>query len=80
MQSPPVEWTLAIGYLAALDYLRSRGDADDDTISECLRPHALRHPLGFAAACVVAPVLFHQHITRGHLVDRLIRVLTVRRG
>lgn len=77
MQSPPVEWTLAIGYLAALDFLRSRGDADDDTISECLRPWATRHPFAFAAACVAVPLWFHGHITRDHLLDRAIRTLTV---
>lgn len=66
MQSPPVEWTIGIGYLALLDYLRSRGEADDDTISECLRPWALRHPVTFAAACVAVPLWFHRHIARTH--------------
>lgn len=75
MQSPPVEWTLALAYLAALDYLRSRGDADDDTLSECLRPWALRHPAAFGAACVAVPLWFHSHITRGRLVDRAVRAL-----
>lgn len=37
MQSPPAEWVLGIGYLAVLDYLRARGEADGNTLSECTR-------------------------------------------
>lgn len=48
MQSPPAEWALGIGYLAVLDYLRSRGEADGDTLSEVTRNAIARHPAGFA--------------------------------
>lgn len=53
MQSPPAEWALGIGYLAVLDYLRSRGDADGDTLSEVVRDATARHPAGFAVFTVV---------------------------
>ena len=46
MQSPPLEWTLGIAYLATLDYIRSRGEADGDTLSEVVRDTARRHPKG----------------------------------
>ncbi|HET6699528.1 MAG TPA: hypothetical protein VFG88_10605 [Nocardioidaceae bacterium] len=77
MQSPPLEWTMALGYLAALDFLRSRGEADFDTLSECVRPWAQRHPVAFTAACAVVPVWFWGHIMRDrhHLTDRAIRAL-----
>ena len=52
MQSPPAEWALGIGYLAVLDYLRSRGEADNDTLSECVRDLTERHPRGRAAFTV----------------------------
>lgn len=67
MQSPPLEWTLGIGYLAALDYVRSRGEADNDTLSECVRAVVRRHPLGdhiFAAGLAVGAVVLHRHICK----------------
>lgn len=77
MQSPPLEWTLAIANLAALDYLRARGDADADTLSECVRPWAERHPVAFTAACVAVPAWFWCHVERDRfrLVDRAVRAL-----
>lgn len=67
MHSPPVEWSLAIGHLAVLDYLRSRGDADSDTLSECLRELVERTPHGraiFALSLVAGAAVFHRHIVR----------------
>lgn len=68
MRSPRAEWTLAIGHLALLDYLRARGEADSDTLSECLRELVERTPHGraiFAAAVGVGAFVFHRHIVRG---------------
>lgn len=65
MQSPPVEWTLGIAYLATLDYIRARGEADDDTLSECVRNVVARHPSGrhlFAAGLALGGVVFYRHI------------------
>lgn len=65
MQSPRAEWALGIGYLAILDYLRARGDADGDTASECVRELVERHPRGqlaFTAAVVLGAFAFHRHI------------------
>lgn len=65
MQSPPVEWTLAIGHLAVLDYLRSIGDADHDTLSEVVRNTVARHPHGkalFTLGLVAGAVALHRHI------------------
>jgi hypothetical protein len=53
MQSPPVEWVLGIGYLGLLDYIRSRGEADGDTLSEVTRDLVRRHPAGDIAFTVV---------------------------
>jgi hypothetical protein len=67
MQSPSAEWTLAIGHLAVLDYLRARGDADHDTISEVTRNLVARHPRGeaiFTAALIGGALWFHAHIVR----------------
>jgi hypothetical protein len=67
MQSPPVEWTLGIGYLALLDYLRARGEADDDTLSEVVRNLVRRHPAGDVAFTVVlfaGAELLRRHILR----------------
>lgn len=40
MQSPHAEWALLAGsvvlHVGVLDYLRARGEADGDTLSECL--------------------------------------------
>lgn len=67
MQSPRAEWTLAIGHLAVLDYLRSRGDADSDTLSEVVREAISRHPSGraiFAAGYAVGSVVLYRHLTK----------------
>ena len=67
MKSPRIEWTLGIGYLALLDYIRSRGEADGDTASEVLRDLIARHPYGrplFVATLIAGGVAFHQHIDK----------------
>lgn len=66
MKSPGAEWVLGIGYLAAIDYIRARGEADDDTLSEVIRGHVAKHPHGerlFAAALLTSGIWFHHHIT-----------------
>lgn len=65
MHSPPVEWTLAVGHLAVLDYLRSRGEADADTLSEVVRNAVARIPHGelvLAAALAGGSIWFYRHI------------------
>lgn len=67
MQSPPAEWTLAIGHLAILDYLRSIGDADHDTASECVRNFYSRLPHGralWAVTTVVGAAVLWRHIDK----------------
>jgi hypothetical protein len=68
MNSPPAEWTVLIGALALLDYIRSRGEADGDTASEVIRDLTRRHPSGdlfLGAGLAVGAVWFHRHITTG---------------
>lgn len=65
MKSPAAEWTLGIAYLTALDLLRARGEADEDTLSEVIRGYVVRHPLGrhaLAAALAVGSIAFYRHI------------------
>lgn len=65
MQSPPVEWALGIGYLALLDVIRARGEADGDTASEVVREAVSRHPAGrlmFTASVALGALAFHRHI------------------
>ena len=65
MHSPPMEWGLGIGYLALLDALRARGEADEDTLSEVVRSLVARHPLGryvLAAGLAGGSVAFWRHI------------------
>ena len=67
MQSPPLEWAALIGSLAAIDYLRSRGDADQDTLSEVVRGVVRRHPRGdliFGIGLFAAAEAFRRHIVR----------------
>lgn len=67
MQSPPAEWLIFGAHFAALDYLRSKGDADHDTLSEVVRNAVARHPMGrrcFRVALVVGAVVLHEHIDR----------------
>lgn len=67
MQSPPIEWALGIGYLAALDVIRDRGEADGDTLSECTRELVRRHRHGhiaFTAALALGAVALHRHILK----------------
>jgi hypothetical protein len=65
MNSPPLEWTMGIGYLAVLDYVRSRGDADGDTLSEVVRDAVRRHPRGeqaFTVALFAGAYILRRHI------------------
>ena len=65
MQSPRVEWVLGIGYLAAVDLIRARGEADGDTLSECTRDLIERHPAGRAAftlGYIVGAVALWRHL------------------
>lgn len=67
MQSPRIEWTLGIGYLAIVDYLRAQGDADGDTLSEVVRDLVERHPAGrvaFTAGYTVGAIALWRHICR----------------
>lgn len=67
MQSPRVEWTLGIGYLAVVDYVRARGDADGDTLSECVRDLIDAHPHGrimFTTAYLAGAIALWRHICR----------------
>ena len=67
MQSPSVEWALFVGHFAVLDWIRSRGDADHDTLSEVVRNTVARHPRGrklFRLALVAGAVVIHEHIDR----------------
>lgn len=68
MQSPPVEWTLGIGYLAILDVLRDRGEPDGDTLTECLRDaFGTDQPAGrrrLAVAIGGGAVLLYRHLTK----------------
>lgn len=65
MKSPPVEWTLLGAYAVILDVVRAKGEADHDTLSECVRNVVARHPLGphaFAAGLALGAVALHRHI------------------
>lgn len=67
MQSPPVEWTLGIGYLAALDAIRAHGEADNDTLSEVVRGIVRAHPRGpllFTATLALGAAALHRHILK----------------
>lgn len=67
MHSPPIEWTVLIGSLAAIDYVRARGEADADTLSEVVRDVVQRHPHGhriFAVGLTVGGVSLYRHICR----------------
>ena len=68
MNSPPIEWTLGIGYLAILDYLRSHGEPDGDTASECVRSVVMTTQGGktmFSLAWLAFAVWFWRHILKG---------------
>lgn len=59
MKSPQAEWALITGSVAVqigvLDYLRARGEADGDTLSECLAAwFRVDRPSGRAAFAVSA--------------------------
>lgn len=65
MQSPPIEWTLAGGYIAALNLLRNQGEADNDTISETIRNVVEKIPHGeawFTLGLIAAGIGFRRHI------------------
>jgi hypothetical protein len=71
VQSPSKEWTVIVGsfafQFAALDWMRSRGDADFDTFSECVRAGVAKIPHGevVLAALLAAPAVgFWHHICK----------------
>ena len=67
MNSPPVEWTLGIAYFGVLDFLRSRGEADGDTLSEVVRSAVRSHPSGdllFTVALYAGAELLRRHILK----------------
>jgi hypothetical protein len=67
MQSPPAEWLLFGAHFVVLDYLRSRGDADSDTLSEVVRDLTKRHPRGeqaFTVALIAGAIALRRHIIR----------------
>ena len=67
MQSPPAEYFLFGLHFAALDYLRARGEADADTLSEVIRDQVARHPAGpavFLLGLAAASAGFAVHILR----------------
>jgi hypothetical protein len=67
MKSPSAEWVLGLSYLGVLDYMRARGEADGDTLSEVVRDLVDRHPAGrvaFTTAYVVGAAALWRHICR----------------
>lgn len=67
MHSPPIEWTLFVGNLAVVDYIRSRGEADHDTLSEVVRNMVEKIPHGealFTIAVFSGAVWLRRHIIR----------------
>lgn len=67
MQSPRAEWALALGCLGVVDYLRSRGEADGDTLSEVVRDLINSHPLGrpvFTGLYAAGAVVLWRHFTK----------------
>lgn len=68
MQSPRAEWTLGIVYLVILDWLRARGEADDDTLSEVIRNGCrVETRTGwwtFTGVLAAGGLIFHRHICK----------------
>lgn len=68
MQSPPIEWAAALGYLGFVDWLRDRGEPDGDTATEVLRNiFRVEHPQGrlaLAAAISGGGVLLYRHLVK----------------
>lgn len=67
MQSPPAEYLLFGAGFAAFDYLRARGEADGDTLSEVTRDLVARHPQGpaiFLLILAASSAGFAVHILR----------------
>jgi hypothetical protein len=65
MQSPRAEYLLFGAGFAAFDYMRARGEADGDTLSEVTRDLVARHPHGPAIFTVLlfgACAGFRRHI------------------
>lgn len=74
MQSPRIEWTLGIGYLAVLDWVRNQGEPDSDTLTEVIREafdtDTARGRANFAAATAAGAVLFYRHICKPEMRGR----------
>ena len=68
MQSPRMQWSLALGYIALLDVVLDRGEPDGDTLSEVIRDtfrvHTPRGRVRWRAALVVGGVLLDRHICK----------------
>lgn len=68
MQSPPIEWTAGITYLAFLDWYRDRGEPDGDTLSECIRDafhvHTPRGRIAFTLTLAAGAAVLHRHICK----------------
>lgn len=68
MHSPPVEWVLGFGYLAALDVIRDRGEPDGDTLTEVLRGgfhvDAPEGRAALAVAITAGGVLLYRHLVK----------------
>lgn len=68
MRSPRAEWVLFAAHFAILDYLRARGEADQDTLSEvCRDGFRVDTPRGwwtFTAGLAASAVAFHRHICK----------------
>jgi hypothetical protein len=65
MQSPRAEYLLFGAGFAAFDYMRARGEADGDTLSEVTRDLVARHRLGpaiFLIGLAAASIGFAVHI------------------
>lgn len=72
MQSPRAEYLLMGAGFAAFDYLRARGEADGDTLSEVTRDLVARHRHG-PALFLLGLGWFAVHILRPLAADRPLR-------
>lgn len=68
MQSPRIEWTLGIGYLAVLDWVRNQGEPDSDTLTEVIREaFGTDHAPGrrrLAVTIAAGGVVLYRHLTK----------------
>lgn len=68
MQSPRIEWTLGVAYLAVLDYVRNRGEPDGDTLTEVIREAFDTDQASgrrrLAATIAAGGVVLYRHLTK----------------